>query len=235
MICELVARCGRLSEVRHESSCPKVTLASCPKVTLIVAMRNEERYIGATLEAIVAQDYHKNCLEVLVVDSMSADRSVAIAEEICASRPLCRVITNPGMYTACAWNVGIRDPRNEQILASVSVKDNESVFTSGDYERVYNYQGKRYHHILNPNTGYPTQDAQSVTVIHDNPGLADAAATAIFVAGSEEWPQIAKQMGVRYVMLIDSIGNIQLSSAMQKRIKFLNKSPTSHIIIRKQL
>jgi thiamine biosynthesis lipoprotein len=140
-----------------------------------------------------------------------------------------------GQHGDRAWNVGIRDPRNDRILASVTVNDNESVFTSGDYERVYTYQGQRYHHILNPNTGYPTQDAQSVTVIHDNPGLADAAATAIFVAGSKDWPQIAKQMGIRYVMLIDAIGNIHLSRAMQKRIKILNKSPTSHIIISKQL
>ena len=84
-------------------------------------------------------------------------------------------------------------------MASVSVKNNESVFTSGDYERVYIYKGRRYHHILDPNTGYPTQDAQSVTVIDDNPGLADAAATAIFVAGSENWPLIAKKMGIKYV------------------------------------
>ena len=144
-------------------------------------------------------------------------------------------LTAIGQHGDRAWNVGIRDPRNDQILASVSISGNESVFTSGDYERVYSYQERRYHHILNPNTGYPTQDAQSVTVIHNDPGVADAAATAIFVAGSKEWPLIAKQMDIRYVMLIDAIGNIQLSSAMQKRIKILNKSPTSHIIIRKQL
>ncbi len=144
-------------------------------------------------------------------------------------------LTVIGQHGDRAWNIGIRDPRSDQIMASVSLNNNESVFTSGDYERVYIYQGRRYHHILDPNTGYPTQDAQSVTVISDNPGLADAAATAIFVAGSEDWPSIAKKMGVRYVMLVDSKGDIQLSPAMEKRIKILNKSPTSHIIIRKQL
>jgi FAD:protein FMN transferase len=144
-------------------------------------------------------------------------------------------LTVIGQHGDRAWNIGIRDPRSDQIMASVSVKNNESVFTSGDYERVYIYKGRRYHHILDPNTGYPTQDAQSVTVIDDNPGLADAAATAIFVAGSENWPLIAKKMGIQYVMLVDAKGDIHLSAAMEKRINILNKSPTSHIIISKQL
>jgi FAD:protein FMN transferase len=140
-----------------------------------------------------------------------------------------------GRHGERAWNIGIRHPRSEQILASVEVKDGESVFTSGDYERVYHYQGQRYHHILDPRTGYPTRDAQSVTVIHTDAGLADAAATAIFVAGSDHWQKTAKNMGIGYVMLIDANGDIHITAAMQKRIKFLNKSPTSHIFVSEEL
>ena len=140
-----------------------------------------------------------------------------------------------GKHGDRAWNIGIRDPRNDSILASVEVENNESVFTSGDYERFYTFQGKRYHHILDPRTGYPTQDARSVTVIHPDAGRADAAATALFVAGSESWRSIAKNMQVSHVLLIDSEGNIHLTAAMQKRVKFLNKSPTSHIILSEQL
>ena len=140
-----------------------------------------------------------------------------------------------GKHGNRAWNIGIRHPRKDNVLASVEVKNNESVFTSGDYERFYSYQGKRYHHILDPRTGYPTQDTQSVTVIHHDAGRADAAATALFVAGSENWQHIAKNMQIRYVMLIDSAGNIHMTPEMQKRIKFLNKSPTSHIILSEEL
>ncbi len=140
-----------------------------------------------------------------------------------------------GQHGDRAWNVGIRHPRKNNILASVEVKDNESVFTSGDYERFYTYQTKRFHHILDPRTGYPTGDAQSVTVIHPDAGHADAAATALFVAGSNNWQAIAKNMKIRHVMLIDADGNIHLSSAMEKRIKFLNKSPTSHITVSEEL
>ncbi len=136
-----------------------------------------------------------------------------------------------GQHKDRAWNIGIRHPRNDKILASVEVKNNESVFTSGDYERVYFYQGKRYHHIIDPGTGYPTQDAQSVTVIHPDAGLADAAATALFVAGSKQWKNIAKKLGLKYVMLIDGNGDIHMTAAMQARIKLLNKSPTSRIFV----
>ena len=140
-----------------------------------------------------------------------------------------------GQHGNRAWNIGIRHPRNNKILASVEVNSDENVFTSGDYERFYTYRSKRFHHILNPKTGYPTDDAQSVTVIHTDAGRADAAATALFVAGSKDWQAIAKSMKVRYVMLIDADGNIHLTSAMEKRIKFLNKSPTSRIIVSEEL
>lgn len=140
-----------------------------------------------------------------------------------------------GQHGDRAWNIGIRHPRNDSVLASVAVKDNESVFTSGDYERFYFYQDTRYHHILDPRSGYPTQDAQSVTIIHQDAGFADAAATAIFVAGSKDWQSIAKKMGLRYVMLIDADGDIHLTPAMEKRIKFLNKSPGSRIFVSNEL
>jgi len=140
-----------------------------------------------------------------------------------------------GKHGERAWNIGIRHPRSDQMLASVEVMNDESVFTSGDYERVYFYQGQRYHHILNPGTGYPTDDAQSVTVIHADAGLADAAATALFVAGSKQWLDIARQMGIRYAMLIDANGYIHITPAMKSRIKFLKKLPTSHIIVSEEL
>ncbi|VAW55566.1 Thiamin biosynthesis lipoprotein ApbE [hydrothermal vent metagenome] len=140
-----------------------------------------------------------------------------------------------GQHGDRPWNIGIRHPREDNILASIEVRNNESIFTSGDYERFYTYQNQRFHHILDPGTGYPTHDAQSVTVLHSDAGRADAAATALFVAGSHDWQRIAKKMGIDHVMLIDSKGHIHLTPAMEKRIKFLNKSPASHIIVSEEL
>lgn len=120
------------------------------------------------------------------------------------------------------WNIGIRHPRTDSILASVQLKENESVFTSGDYERVYYHNGQRYHHILDPRTGYPTGGAQSVTVIHEDPGFADALATALFVAGSTDWQRIAEKAGARLVMLVDEHGDIHLTPGMEKRLKIMD-------------
>jgi thiamine biosynthesis lipoprotein len=116
------------------------------------------------------------------------------------------------------WKIGIRHPRKNDVIAWLEVKDNESVFTSGDYERFYIHNGKRYHHILNPETGYPVTGTTSVTVIHDNAGEADAAATALFVAGPEKWVEIARSMRIHSVMLIDEHGKIHLSPKMAERI-----------------
>ena len=118
------------------------------------------------------------------------------------------------------WKIGIRHPRNAGVIASLEVKDGEAIFTSGDYERYYEYQGKRYHHIIDPRSGYPADQAQSVTVIHHDGALADAAATAMFVAGPYQWLAIAKAMGIGQAMLIDKDGHVLLTRAMQPRLKF---------------
>ncbi|WP_455365411.1 FAD:protein FMN transferase, partial [Kaarinaea lacus] len=133
-----------------------------------------------------------------------------------------------GKHGDRAWRVGIRNPRGEGVLASVDVEGDESVFTSGDYERYYEYQGKRYHHIIDPHTGYPKQGVTSVTVFDTRADRADAAATAIFVAGEEHWYEVAKSMGVAGVMLVTSNGTIHMTPNLKKRIYFDIK-PTSDI------
>ncbi len=128
------------------------------------------------------------------------------------------------------WRIGIRHPRQEGVIASIEVKGEEGIFTSGDYERFYMYEGKRYHHILDPRTGYPAQGTQSVTVIHQNSGLADAAATALFIAGPEHWYKIAQNLGLKQVMLIDNQGRIHLSPEMKQRIQLKNEQEATLII-----
>ena len=68
-----------------------------------------------------------------------------------------------------------------------------------------------------------------MTVIHSDATTADAAATALFVAGPKDWYRIARQMGIKYVLLIDTEGNAYMNPAMQKRIK-LQKKPRNIII-----
>ena len=116
------------------------------------------------------------------------------------------------------WRIGVRDPREEGILAALEISGDESVFTSGDYERYFVLDGRRYHHILDPRDGYPTEATTSVTVLGVEAALADAAATALFVAGPEDWPAVATALGISHVMLVDASGTVHLSAPMQERV-----------------
>ncbi len=118
-----------------------------------------------------------------------------------------------------SWRIGIRHPRKAGVLASLDVNDGESVFTSGDYERYFMHEGKRYHHILDPRSGYPATDFISVTIITSDAALADAAATAIFVAGLRDWKKVADQMGIDKVMLVESNGQIHMTPEMKPRMQ----------------
>jgi thiamine biosynthesis lipoprotein len=125
-----------------------------------------------------------------------------------------------GQYGNGPWKIGIRHPRSEGEIASLEARDGEAVSTSGDDERFYEFEGQRYHHIIDPRSGYPADQAQSATVIHRDAALADAAATALFVAGPSQWLAIAKAMGIEQAMLIDNNGHILLTRAMQQRLHF---------------
>lgn len=126
-----------------------------------------------------------------------------------------------GQHGQRPWNIGIRHPRQDGVLASVTVRDDESVFSSGDYERYFEYQGRRYPHILDPRTGYPAEQAMSVTVIDNNAARADAAATALFVAG-DNWPQLAAELGLQHVMLMNKNGILEMTPAMAERVKLIS-------------
>ena len=86
------------------------------------------------------------------------------------------------------WSVGIRHPRHEGYLLGAVKVSGKAVVTSGDYERYFiDREGKKWHHILNPITGYPAESGLiSVTVVADSAMTADALSTAIFVAGIDK-------------------------------------------------
>lgn len=85
------------------------------------------------------------------------------------------------------WRVGIQDPRDpSRLFTTLSLTGPRAVATSGDYQRYFEVDGVRYHHILDPRTGWPARGVRSATVVASTCALADAAATAAFVLGPEE-------------------------------------------------
>lgn len=121
------------------------------------------------------------------------------------------------------WRIAVRRPTGG-VFAILKVSGDESVFTSGDYERNFIYEGQTYHHIIDPRTGWPAEGSRSVTVVHRDATTADAAATALFVAGPERWHEIADRMGIGYVLLMDTGGTIHMNPAMAERVELLDKN-----------
>lgn len=116
------------------------------------------------------------------------------------------------------WKVGILDPRDWGVIASVDLQAGENLYTSGNYERFIEADGVRYAHILDPRTGMPVEHIISASVLHADGALADAAATALSVAGPDAWADVARQMGLKYVMLVDKSGTVYVSPEMLARI-----------------
>lgn len=111
---------------------------------------------------------------------------------------------NPNQDTG-SWVIGVADPDEPTShVATVTITD-ESVVTSGDYERYFEVGGKRYHHIFDPKTGYPAQSGlRSVTVVDADSAKADALTTALFVMGLERGLEFCAQHGVKAVFVTDT-------------------------------
>lgn len=123
------------------------------------------------------------------------------------------------------WRIAVRAPRGQGVIGWIEVEDNSAVFSSGDYERGFEHDGQRYHHIIDPRTGYPAIGSRAVTVLHEDALVADIASTALFVAGPHEWRETAAALGVTTALLIDTDGRVHLTPAMAERIHFTEPAP----------
>ncbi|GAB6281557.1 MAG: FAD:protein FMN transferase [Ignavibacterium sp.] len=114
------------------------------------------------------------------------------------------------------WIIGIQHPRMKNALIEKVKLNSKAVATSGDYEQFFEVNGKRYHHIINPQNGYPANGCQSVTIIANNDLIADAFATAVFVMGPKEGMILIEKMDGIEGLIIDSAGNKKYSSNFHK-------------------
>ncbi len=111
------------------------------------------------------------------------------------------------------WKIGIQDPRGDGVIGVLELEDC-AVVTSGDYERFFEKDGERYHHILNPKTGYSARGVTSVTVISSNPVLADAWSTTLFVMGREKGMELMKKNNSMETFMITDDGEKYYSKNM---------------------
>ncbi|MFH6602830.1 FAD:protein FMN transferase [Maribacter algicola] len=107
-----------------------------------------------------------------------------------------------------AWQVAITNPMNKQEAFALLPISEGAVVTSGNYEKFVNFNGKRYSHIIDPRTGYPSSGVSSVTVFAPKAELADALATSVFVMGKEIGLDRIDQMPKIECVIIDDKGNI---------------------------
>jgi thiamine biosynthesis lipoprotein len=114
------------------------------------------------------------------------------------------------------WRVGIQQPRQKDaVLETVQVSD-RAVVTSGDYERFFEQDGQRYHHIFDPQSGFPARSCQSVTIIADSVALGDALATALFVLGPQEGLRLLDQYPGAEALIVAADGSLHASPGWTK-------------------
>jgi thiamine biosynthesis lipoprotein len=118
--------------------------------------------------------------------------------------------------------VGIRHPRKEgEILAEVDLQD-EAISTAGDYERFFDKDGIRYHHILDPQTLQPARGCQSVSVIAKEGVWADGLDTGIFVLGADRGMELVEQLADVEAIIVDRDGRVLVSSGLRNRARVFN-------------
>ncbi len=132
------------------------------------------------------------------------------------------------------WRIGIQHPRQPGPMATVMLADGEAIGTSGDYQRFFEVDGKRYAHLLDPRTGYPADHTQAVSVLipaGDKAGTrSDAASKPIFIAGPAGWQEMARKMDIGLVLRVDRDNRLFVTEAMRQRLDFIGQPPELTVV-----
>jgi len=135
---------------------------------------------------------------------------ISVGGNVCA--------TGPKDKSGTPWVVGIQNPNGGDNYLHTIYLTKGSLVTSGDYQRAYVVDGELYHHIIDPNTLYPSTLWRSVTILCDDSGLADALSTALFLLPQEEGQELLDKTGA-FAMWVDRNGEIFYSPGFQDNIR----------------
>lgn len=145
-----------------------------------------------------------------VCDNAQAGLLISLGGNVCA--------TGPKDETGTPWVVGVQNPDGgEEYLHTIYVSGG-SVVTSGDYQRTYMVDGEFYHHIIDPETLYPSTLWRSVTIVHPDSGLADALSTALFLLPRDDGQALLDSCGAE-AMWVDGEGQIYYSPGFEDLIR----------------
>jgi thiamine biosynthesis lipoprotein len=147
--------------------------------------------------------------------------AVARGAELLVSRGVQHALLNAGGDTrvlgdrrGTPWIVGIRNPRSADAVVTRLPLVNEAISTSGDYERFFEEDGRRFHHIINPSTGEPTEGVLSVTVIGPDSTTTDGLSTTLFVLGVEAGMELIESFAEFEAVIVESNGQLHFSSGL---------------------
>lgn len=144
-----------------------------------------------------------------VAETLPAGFLLSVGGNVCA--------TGPKDDSGTPWVVGIQDPDGGDYLHTLSITQG-SVVTSGDYQRTYSVDGKSYHHIIDPDTLYPSEYWRSVTIICEDSGIADALSTALFLLPREAGQELLDRFGAQ-AMWVGLDGSIFYSPGFEDYIR----------------
>lgn len=111
---------------------------------------------------------------------------------------------------------------SDEIMATIEMTD-MAISTSGDYERYFIVDEKRYHHILNPKTGYPAEECRSVSIIAKDGSVTDPFSTGIFILGAEKGIKLLEEMGIDGI-IVDKNGKIHTTPNLRGKLEIIGDS-----------
>ncbi|MES9939138.1 MAG: FAD:protein FMN transferase [Candidatus Thiodiazotropha sp. 6PLUC1] len=120
-----------------------------------------------------------------------------------------------GDHQGRPWHIGIQAPRNREAMAAVLPLSDSAISTSGDYERFFEAEGIRYHHIITPKTGSSAREVQSVTILGPNATRTDALSTSIFVLGAKAGMAMVNRLDDIEAVIIDNQGQLLSSDGLE--------------------
>jgi len=124
------------------------------------------------------------------------------------------------------WTIGVRDPRNPGKVAAMLPLEDVSISTSGDYERYFDADGTRFHHLIDPATGKSPREIQSVTVLADDGLTSEALSKIVFVLGVERGMALVESQSGVDAVVVDAAGALHFSSGLLAASPSTSASPT---------